>query len=65
MKQITKRAKMIMLAMLMSFAVPMMVYSQPPPPDADDVDTPFDGGISLVLAAGAVFGAKQMRKKKS
>ena len=65
MKQISKRTRMFMLAMMMSLAIPMMVFSQPPPPEADDVDTPFDGGISLILAAGAVLGAKQMRKKKA
>lgn len=64
MKQISKKTRMFMLAMMMSLAIPMMVYSQPAPPDDDDVDTPLDGGISLVLAAGAALGIKQTRKKK-
>jgi hypothetical protein len=65
MKQVSKKAKMFMLVMMMSLAIPMLVHSQPPPPDGDDVDTPFDGGISLVLAAGAVLGAKKLRAKKA
>jgi hypothetical protein len=65
MKQVSKKAKMFMLVMMMSLAIPMLVHSQPPPPDDDDVDTPFDGGISLVLAAGAVLGAKKLRAKKA
>lgn len=65
MKQISKKTKMFMLAMMMSLAIPMMVYSQPVPPDDDDVDTPLDGGISLVLAAGAALGVRQYRKKKA
>lgn len=52
-----------MLAMLMALAVPMIVYSQPPPPDDDDVDTPLDGGISLVIAAGSILGVRQLRNK--
>lgn len=64
MKQVSKRVKMLMLAMLMALAVPMIVHSQPPPPDDDDVDTPFDGGISLVIAAGSVLGIRQLRKKQ-
>ena len=64
MKQVSKRTRMLMLAMMMSLAVPTLVFSQPPPPDADDVDTPFDGGISLILAAGGILGAKKMRDNK-
>lgn len=50
---------------MMSFALPLLVLSQPGAPDDDDVDTPLDGGISLVLAAGAIAGIKQMRNKKA
>ena len=65
MKQVTKRAKMFMLAMMLSLSIPMLVHSQPPPPDADDVDTPFDGGISLVLVAGGILGAKKARDNRN
>ncbi len=54
---------MIMLVMALSLVVPMMVFSQPPPPDADDIDIPFDGGITLVLAAGGVLGAKKLKDR--
>lgn len=68
MKQLSKRIRMIMLAMMMSLAIPMLVHSQPPPPDDDDVDTPFDGGITLLIAAGGALGAKKVysnRKKQN
>lgn len=64
MKQISKRTKMVMMVMLMSMAMPLMVNSQPPAPDSDDIDTPIDGGISLVLAAGGALGIKMLRSKK-
>jgi hypothetical protein len=64
MNQISKKTKMLLLAMMMSLAIPMLVNAQPAPPDGDDVDTPFDGGISLVLAAGGILGAKKMRDNK-
>ena len=65
MKKSNNKTRVIILIMMMAFALPMFVYSQPSAPDDDDIDTPIDGGISLVLAAGAAFGVKQMRKKKN
>lgn len=64
MKQVSKRTRMMLLAMMLSLAIPTLVFSQPAPPDDDDVDTPFDGGISLVLAAGGILGAKKIRDNK-
>jgi hypothetical protein len=29
------------------------------------LDTPIDGGLSLLVAAGVGYGAKQLRKKKA
>lgn len=64
MNQVSKKTRIVVLAMLMSLAIPMGVYSQPGAPDDDDVDTPIDGGISLILAAGGILGAKKMRDNK-
>ena len=60
MKQINNRIKLIMLVMFISLAVPTVVFCQPPP-DSNDVDAPLDGGISLLVAAGAIAGAKKVR----
>lgn len=49
-----------MLVMLMAFAIPAVVFCQPMP-DSNDVDTPIDGGISLLIAAGAIVGAKKIK----
>lgn len=32
--------------------------------DDNVVDTPVDGGLSLLLAAGAAYGASRLRRKK-
>ena len=42
------------------------VFAQPGDP-GDDPDIPIDGGISLLIAAGALYGSKKIydaRKKK-
>jgi hypothetical protein len=65
MKQIRKRTRIFMFIMMVSLAIPMLVNAQPAPPDGDDVDTPFDGGISLVLAAGGILGAKKISSRKA
>ena len=49
-----------MLVMFISLVVPTVVFCQPPP-DSNDVDAPLDGGISLLVAAGAIAGAKKVR----
>ncbi len=62
MKHIVTRAKLLVLIMILSIALPSIVYSQPTAPD--DVDTPIDGGISLVLAAAGIVGVKRMRDNR-
>lgn len=37
-----------------------LAYGQPPPPPA----TPIDGGLSLVLLAGGLYGLKKITDKK-
>jgi len=37
-----------------------MIWAQPPPPPA----TPIDGGLSLLLIAGGLFGAKKISEKR-
>ncbi len=32
------------------------------PPPLDDPTTPVDGGLSFLLAAGAAYGARRLRK---
>ena len=48
--------------MILMIALPAVVYSQPTAPD--DVDTPIDGGISLILATAGIVGAKKVRDSR-
>ncbi len=38
------------------------VFSQPPPPPPQDI--PLDGGLTLLVAAGLVYGARQLHKQQ-
>lgn len=42
-----------------------IVGSDAPPFDPDDPDVPIDGGIGLLLAAGAGYGLKKIRDRRS
>ena len=33
--------------------------------DVDDVDTPIDGGASLLIGSGLVFGLKKLKNRKN
>ncbi|MFZ6666410.1 PID-CTERM protein-sorting domain-containing protein [Peijinzhouia sedimentorum] len=39
-------------------------FGGPPSFTPDVLDNPIDGGLSLLLGAGAVYGAKKLRDKK-
>lgn len=49
-----------LLAVAFCIVLPMITFAQPDAPD----DTPIDGGLSLLLAAGAVYGVKKYRDGK-
>jgi hypothetical protein len=51
------------IALLLVIAMPILSFAQE---FTDDVmDTPIDGGLSLLVAAGVGYGAKQLRKRKA
>lgn len=57
-----KRANLLMLlCILVCLVVPMITFAQGPP---DPNDTPIDGGLSLLLAAGVGYGVKKYRGRK-
>jgi hypothetical protein len=57
-----KRDIYITLIMLVCMALPVLTMAQGGPIDPDDV--PIDGGLSLLLAAGAAYGVKKYREHK-
>jgi hypothetical protein len=61
--------KTLFLTLLLTFAglvISQVALAQPPPPPLNPTSVPIDGGLSLLLAAGAGLGAKKawdMRQK--
>lgn len=55
----------LIIFIALSFSQKLLAQADPPP---DPVDTPIDGGLSLLLAAGIAYGAKKgynnMQNKK-
>ena len=55
MKKTNTISRLLVLAFCM--ALPLLTFAQPDPPE----DTPIDGGLTLLLAAGAAYGVKKYR----
>lgn len=54
------------IAILMLICLPLFSQAQLEDPGGDpDVPVPFDGGISLLVAAGIGYGAKKAYNKKN
>lgn len=56
-----KRDLYILAFIITCIAVPMVTLAQGPP---DPNDVPIDGGLSLLLAAGAAYGVKKYRDSR-
>lgn len=52
------------LFVLLLVCVPIALLAQPGPPDTDVVDTPVDGGLSILAAAGVGYVLKKVTDKK-
>ena len=57
-----KKGELIFRTLILMFCVglPMLALAQPDPP----IDTPIDGGLTLLLAAGAAYGVKKYRNSR-
>ena len=52
--------------LLLVIFLPCLLHAQAPGIGNDDVDdTPIDGGLSLLVAAGVGYGAKKLRKRRT
>ncbi len=63
---IKKLLPFLLLIALIFVSPLLMAQSDPPPPDepsTDDPAVPVDGGISLLLAAGAAYGTRRLYRK--
>jgi hypothetical protein len=53
----------LLFSLVALIAMPILSFAQE---FTDDVmDTPIDGGLSLLVAAGVGYGAKQLKKRKN
>lgn len=63
--KIIMKAKLLkvtgLLAIITLIALPVMAQDNFPDPEED---IPIDGGITLLLAAGAGYGAKKLKEKR-
>ena len=56
-----KRELYLMLILFICMALPLLTHAQGP---NDPNDAPIDGGLSLLLAAGAAYGVKKYRDSR-
>ena len=61
MKKIINLQTLLILAMLV---LPTLVHASAGFDD-DTLDTPIDGGLSLLVAAGVGYGAKKLKERRS
>jgi hypothetical protein len=59
--QATKRVIGLVSTMMFISATAWAQFFGPPAAPPDVLDNPIDGGLSLLLGAGAVYGAKKLR----
>ena len=50
------------LAMFVSILMPLVLLAQPQ--GGGDPDTPIDGGLSLLIVAGAGYGYRKLKERK-
>jgi hypothetical protein len=66
---LTSKKVILFIAVLLMLVVCILVlpdlsFSQPPPPPGKPSQTPIDGGLGLLAAAGGAYAIKKLRDKK-
>jgi hypothetical protein len=61
-QQIQGIYKLVIVALVL--LAPAILLAQPPGFDDGVEDVPVDGGLSLLIAAGAGYGARKLKKNK-
>lgn len=54
----------LIIAIALILVAPDLSFSQPPPPPGKPSQTPIDGGLGLLAAAGGAYAIKKLRDKK-
>lgn len=60
-----KKATIITIIIFLLITSNSKAQSDPPSFDDQVLDTPIDGGLSLLVAAGVGYGAKRLRRRSS
>jgi len=63
MQQLLKAKTLFILLFVIAEVLPVLVLAQDPGP-GPDAPVPFDGGLTLVIAAGAGYAIKKARDKR-
>jgi len=57
------RISLFLTILLMVVSINLCQAQDPGDPSADDPAAPVDGGISLLLAAGAAYGGRRLKRR--
>ena len=57
------RISLFLTILLMVVSINLCQAQDPGDPSADDPAAPVDGGISLLLAAGAAYGVRRLKRR--
>lgn len=64
MKKVILTLIVILIIAAAVFILPDLASAQPPPPPSKPTQTPIDGGLGLLVAAGGAYAVKKLRDKK-
>ena len=63
-----KKLSIVLIVLLVLTAavliLPDLASAQPPPPPSKPTQTPIDGGLGLLAAAGGAYAVKKLRDRK-
>jgi hypothetical protein len=59
------RISLFLTILLMVVSINLCQAQDPGDPSADDPAAPVDGGISLLLAAGAAYGVRRLKRREA
>jgi len=64
MKKLSTALIIILFISIAVFILPDLASAQPPPPPNKPTQTPIDGGLGLLAAAGGAYAVKKLRDRK-
>lgn len=65
MKQLNLFLIVLLIVLIILILLPDLSFSQPPPPPTKPSQTPIDGGLGLLAAAGGAYAIKKLRDRKA